>query len=132
MRTLSSFALGFTLAACAAPKDASRHGADSARPAGPGETTGVSARPEPMPTATGARDTTAPMPAARGDRKKSEPMPGASRDSVPPPSRDKAATDTAKQGGGARGPKPPSRVIPDPVLPPPPLRDSATRPPEQP
>lgn len=129
MRSPLLLALSVVLSACAAPKDASRSGADSARPAGAGETTGVSARPEPMPAATGARDSTTRMPAAKsGSGKSPARMPNASRDSVSPPSRSDSNSDTAaRAGGAARGPKPPSRVIPDPVVRTPVLRDSASR-----
>ena len=49
MRALTCSALLLSVAACSASKDAARN-ADSSRPAGSGETTGLQPRPESMPT----------------------------------------------------------------------------------
>ena len=111
---VTSTVLTLVLAACAAPKDGARDSVDtvpqSSPPAVVAETARVTA--EPMPSV-GPRDSAARMPAARGAGG-AAPMPNAT---TPPVA-------TPHESAAAPGKKPPTRVVPDPVLPP---RDSAAR-----
>ena len=117
MRITSTTALTLALAACAAPKEgARRDSADSLPPSAAPAVVGETARAvaEPMPSVT-PRDSAAPMPAARGAGG-AAPMPNAT--ATPPAPAPETPAPTRK--------KPPTRVVPDPVLPP---RDStASRP----
>lgn len=109
MRLTSATALTLALAACAAPKDGARDSVDTLPAASPPAVVGESARvtAEPMPSV-GPRDSAARMPAARG-RGGAAPMPNATT-----PARRESTTSK----------KPPTRIVPDPVLP---TRDSAVR-----
>ena len=110
MRLTSMTAITLAVAACAAPKDrAGRDSADTLPSSTPPAVVGETARAaEPMPTAA-PRESAAPMPAARESGGTAK-MPNAT---------------TAKPAPPPAGKKPPSRVVPDPVLPP---RDSVARP----
>ena len=112
MRVTSTTALTLALAACAAPKEGARRDSmdslpSSVAPAVVGET--ARAVIEPMPSV-GPRDSAAPMPAARGAGGAAR-MPNAT---TPPPAPSPETSAPARK-------KPPTRVVPDPVLPP---RDS--------
>ena len=102
--------LTLALAACTAPRDGARDSVDTLPPATPPAAVGETARVgvEPMPSIA-PRDSAERMPAARGGGG-AAPMPNATTP-APAPARRESTTK-----------KPPTRVIPDPVLPP---RDSA-------
>ena len=113
MRITSTTALTLALAACAAPGEgARRDSTDSLPPSAPPAVVGETARAttEPMPSVA-PRDSAAPMPAARGAGG-AAPMPNAK--TTPPTTPPETSLPARK--------KPPTRVVPDPVLPP---RDSA-------
>ena len=113
----TSTILTLALAACAAPKDGRRDSVDTLPQASPPAVVGETARvtAEPMPSV-GPRDSAARMPAARASGG-AAPMPNATTPAPSPaPSPARRESTTSK--------KPPTRVVPDPVLPP---RDSAAR-----
>lgn len=114
MRATTATALTLVLAACAAPKKGARDSTDTVPatpPAVVGETARVTA--EPMPNVAPRDSAAARMPAARGGGG-AAPMPNAATPAPAGRAQHEAATPK----------RPPTRVVPDPVLPP---RDSVPR-----